>query len=63
VGFWRVEVLPSPKFHDHAVGTLVEVSVNWMTCPTRGAVGLNEKFAVGGDVAVMGLISHAPGSD
>jgi hypothetical protein len=28
-GFWRVEVLPSPKVQYHAVGVLLEVSVNW----------------------------------
>ncbi|OPY47700.1 MAG: hypothetical protein A4E42_00261 [Methanoregulaceae archaeon PtaU1.Bin222] len=52
-GFWRVEVVPSPKFQDHAVGfsvTIVdEVSVNW-TLSGFGHWDMKVKFATGGQV-------------
>ncbi len=50
MGLWRVEVLPSPKFHDQAVGfsviTWEEVSVNW-TLSGFGHCVTNEKSATG----------------
>jgi hypothetical protein len=29
IGFWLVEVLPSPNDHIHAVGALLDASTNW----------------------------------
>ena len=40
-------VPPSPKLHCHAVGTPVELSVNWTAAPTAGAIGLKLNEAVG----------------
>jgi hypothetical protein len=50
VGFWRVEVCPSPKVQDHAVGfsemMVDDVSVNW-TFSGFGHCVTNEKSAAG----------------
>ena len=40
LGFWAVDVVPSPKFHDQAVGLPTDVSVNCNACPAAGEVGL-----------------------
>lgn len=40
-GFRDVEVPPSLKFHDQAVGAPVDVSVNWTVCPADGEEGAN----------------------
>ncbi|MGA2362179.1 MAG: hypothetical protein ABSG73_06925 [Candidatus Aminicenantales bacterium] len=40
LGFWAVEVVPSPKFHSQDVGDPVDVSVNWTVCPAFGDAGL-----------------------
>jgi hypothetical protein len=40
LGFRVVEVAPSPKFQDHAVGVPVDVSVNVTDCPAAGEAGL-----------------------
>jgi hypothetical protein len=42
-----VEVPLSPKFQDHAVGVLMEVSVKATVKGTVPLVGLPEKFATG----------------
>ncbi|KAF5050756.1 hypothetical protein DSECCO2_426160 [anaerobic digester metagenome] len=48
LGFWRVEVAPSSKFHDQAVGLFVDVSVNWNVAGAACAsVGVYVKFATG----------------
>ena len=39
VGFLRVDVPPSPKFHNQDVGLFVDVSVNETDCPAAGFVG------------------------
>jgi hypothetical protein len=36
LGFWTVEVVPSPKSHCQEVGLPEELSVNWTTCPGVG---------------------------
>jgi Flp pilus assembly protein TadG len=41
LGFCEVEVAPSPKFQDQAVGVPVDVSVNWTACPATGEAGVN----------------------
>ena len=46
LGFWEVLVPPSPKFHCHAVGPPVDVSVNATDCPGAGKAGLYVKDAV-----------------
>ena len=40
LGFWAVDVDPSPKLHDHDVGVPVDVSVNCTDWPAAGDVGL-----------------------
>jgi hypothetical protein len=39
-GFCAVEVVASPKLHDHEVGVPVDASVNCTDWPTAGDVGL-----------------------
>ena len=48
VGFWAVELKPSPKSHDHDVGPPVEVSVNCTVWPAEGDGGEKVKFGGGG---------------
>jgi len=45
VGFWAVEVAPSPKFHCQEVGDPEEVSVNCTAWPATGEAGLYVKEA------------------
>jgi hypothetical protein len=45
LGFWDVEVAPSPKLHDQDVGDPVDVSVNATAWPTFGEAGLYVKEA------------------
>ena len=55
-GFCSVELLSSPKHHDHQVGVLVEVSVNWMWSgegPVSGAAVNEATGAEPPDVTVM----------
>jgi hypothetical protein len=40
VGFWKVEVVPSPKSHCQEVGLPEEVSVNCTDWPGAGMDGL-----------------------
>jgi hypothetical protein len=40
LGFWAVEVDPSPKSHCQEVGLPVDVSVNCTDCPAAGEAGL-----------------------
>jgi hypothetical protein len=40
LGFWVVEVVPSPKLHDHEVGLPADVSVNCTDCPAAGLAEL-----------------------
>jgi len=42
------ELVPSPKFHDHDVGELVEVSANVTVSGTEPEVGAPVKLATGG---------------
>jgi hypothetical protein len=46
-GLFTPDVLPSPKFHDHAVGVFVEMSVNWTVSGVVPEVGEPVKFATG----------------
>jgi hypothetical protein len=46
LGFWAVEVDPSPKFQLQDVGEPVDVSVNCTACPTVGNAGLKVNEAV-----------------
>ena len=46
-GLWAVEVAPSPNDHDHEVGLLVDVSVNWTARGAVPVVGLPVKSATG----------------
>ena len=48
VGFWAVDIFPSPKFHDHEVGLPVEVSVNVTKSGFDPDVGVPVNFATGG---------------
>ena len=43
-----MEVVVSPKFHDHAVGEFVELSVKLTASGALPEVGVPEKFATGG---------------
>jgi hypothetical protein len=45
LGFWVVDVDPSPKFHCQEVGDPVDVSVNCTACPVTGEAGLKVKEA------------------
>ena len=47
LGFGLVEVVPSPKSHDHPVGDPVEESVNLTSSGAVPAVGVAEKPATG----------------
>ena len=40
LGFWDVEVAPSPKAHCQIDGLPVDVSVNWTVWPVAGEAGL-----------------------
>ena len=50
VGFWAVDVPPSPKLHDHDVGVPVEVSVNVTESGLVPDVGVPVKFVTGGGI-------------
>jgi hypothetical protein len=54
VGFWLVDVVPSPKFHDHEVGVLVLASVKSTAMGAFPEVVFAEKAATGaGEVTLM----------
>ena len=59
-GFSAVLVFPSPKSHNHEVGKLVEVSVNWTVRGAEPDVGVPVKLETGYTgtvvVAVMGAV-------
>jgi hypothetical protein len=46
LGFWTVEVSPSPKSHCQEVGLPTDVSVNCTDWPASGKEGLKVKAAV-----------------
>jgi hypothetical protein len=46
LGFWAVEVNPSPKFQLQEVGAPVDVLVNCTAWPTTGDAGLKVNEAV-----------------
>src|SRR3954468_24378544 len=48
LGDCAVDVVPSPKSHDHDVGAPVDVSVNWTASGAVPLVGVAEKLATGG---------------
>lgn len=61
IGFWRVEVPPSPKFQDQPVRSPVEVSVNWTVRGAGPVVTSAEKSApppawVGVGDTVVGIV-------
>jgi hypothetical protein len=56
VGFWRVEVVPSPKFHAHELGEFVDVSVNKTVRGASPVVGVTVKFATGGYTGALTVI-------
>jgi hypothetical protein len=49
LGFRVVEVVPSPKLQDQAVGLPSDVSVNCTACPAKGDAGLKMKEATSVD--------------
>jgi hypothetical protein len=53
LGFWTVEVEPSPKLHTQEVGFPVDVSVNCSDCPVVGDAGLKVKDAASASATVM----------
>ncbi len=56
-GFWSAELVPSPKFQTHAVGTLEEVSLKLTVTGTIPEVGAAVKLATGtGTETVMQLL-------
>ena len=56
-GFSVVLVFPSPKFHNHDVGELAEVSVNWTVRGVLPEVGLPKKVATGESGAVVAVVA------
>jgi hypothetical protein len=56
LGFREVEVPPSLKFQDQAVGAPVDVSVKWTGCPAAWEAGVNVKDAVTGAATVTVLV-------
>jgi hypothetical protein len=62
LGFFSVEVDPSPKLHDHDVGVPVDVSVNCTDCPAAGVAGryLNEALSSASPTVTIWLMWSSP---